>query len=102
KSRDFMKNIPVGPGNFWNNMLSTVLVLMLVVAGYSYIAERQEKTEEVSLSAIAEGVKNGEVSEIIVRGSNLEVSYKDDSRPKAEGKKEADASVTETLANLGV
>ena len=102
RSSDLMKKMPVGPGNFWNNMLSTILVLMLIVAGYSYIAERQEEPVEASLSAIAEGVKAGEVSEIIVRGSKLEISYKDDSKPKAEGKKETDASITETLANLGV
>lgn len=102
RSSELMKKMPVGPGNFWNNMLSTILVLMLVVAGYSYIAERQEEPVEASLSAIAEGVKAGEVSEIIVRGSKLEVSYKDDAKAKAEGKKEVDASITETLANLGV
>ncbi len=102
RSSMLMKKMPVGPGNFWNNMLSTILVLMLIVAGYSYIAERQEEPVEASLSAIAEGVKAGEVSEIVVRGSKLEVSYKDDSRAKAEGKKEVDASITETLANLGV
>ena len=102
RSSELMKKMPVGPGNFWNNMLSTILVLMLVVAGYSYIAERQEEPVEASLSAIAEGVKAGEVSEIIVRGSKLEISYRDDSKAKAEGKKEVDASITETLANLGV
>jgi cell division protease FtsH len=100
--RNLMKKMPVGPGNFWNNMLSTVLVLMLVAAAYSYIADRQEKPEEVSLSTIAAGVKSGEVKEIVVRGSKLEVSYKDENRKAAEGKKETDASVTETLTNLGV
>lgn len=99
---ELMKKMPVGPGNFWNNMLSTVLVLMLVVAGYSYIADTEEKPEEISLSAIAEGVKAGEVKEIIVRGSQLEVSYNNEEKGKAEGKKEVDASITETLTNLGV
>lgn len=99
---DLMKKMPVGPGNFWNNMLSTVLVLMLVVAAYSYFIEKKVEVQEISLSQIAADVKEGSVKEIVVRGSKLEVSYKDESRAKAEGKKETDSSVTETLTNLGV
>lgn len=102
RSRELMKKVPMGPGNFWNNLLSLVLVLILVSAAYSYIAERQEKVPEVSLSQIASEMKSGAVKEIVVRGSKLEVAYVDDSRPKAEGKKENDSSVTETLTNLGV
>ncbi len=102
KPADLIKKVPVGPGNFWNNMLSTVLVLMLVVAAYSYVAERNEKPEEVSLSAIAAGVRSGEVEGIVVRGSKLEISYRDENRKASEGKKESDASITESLTNLGV
>lgn len=102
KPSDFIKKVPVGPGNFWNNLLSTVLVLMLVMAAYSYVAERKEKIEEVALSQIAADVKAGSVKEIVVRGSKLEVTYKDENKPKAEGKKENDSSITETLTNLGV
>ena len=32
------KRMPLGPGNFWNNMLSTVLLLILVTALFSYNA----------------------------------------------------------------
>lgn len=102
KTSNIIKKMPVGPGNFWNNMLTTVLVLMLVVAAYSYFAERKQEIVEVSLSQIAAEVKSGAVKEIVVRGSSLEVTYKDESKPKAEGKKESDSSVTETLSNLGV
>lgn len=97
-----MKRVPVGPGNFWNNMLTIVVVLMLLVAAYSYIDERQNKPEEVALSEIAAQVKAGEVKEIIVRGNQLEVSYNDESRKMAEGKKESGSSITDTLINLGV
>lgn len=101
-ARELMKKVPMGPGNFWNNLLSLVLLLILVLAAYSYVAERQVKVEEVSLSNIAADVKEGKVKEIVVRGSKLEVSYTDESRAKAEGKKETDSSITETLTNLGV
>lgn len=100
--RELMRKVPIGPGNFWNNMLSTVLLLILLTAAYSYVVENKDEPEEISVSQIAEQVKNGEVKEIIVRGSKLEVTYKDETRKKGETKKETDAAVTDTLANLGV
>lgn len=102
KPRELMKNMPVGPGNFWNSMFTLVVCLILVGAAYSYIAERQDKVEEISLSEVAAEVKEGTVEGIVLRGSKLEVTFTDESRPVAEGKKEVDSSVTETLGNLGV
>ncbi len=83
-------------------MLSTVLVLILLVAVYSYVVDKQEKPEEISVSEIAAQIKAGEVKEIIVRGSKLEVSYNDATRKQAEAKKETDAPITETLTNFGI
>lgn len=102
RTRNMMKKVPVGPGNFWNNMLSTILVLMLMVVAYSYFFEQKTEPDEISVSEIATQVKNGEVKEIIVRGSRLEVSYTDEARNGAEAKKENDAPVTDTLTNFGV
>lgn len=96
------KKMPVGPGNFWNNMLSTVLLLVFVMAVFSYLADSSEKPEELSISEVVTQVKSGEVSEIIVRGSVLEIAYTDETRTKGEAKREVDASVTESLTNLGV
>lgn len=102
KPRNLMKKVPVGPGNFWNNIFTGILVLMFLMAGYSYFSEHKEKVEEVSLSQVAAGVKAGEIEKIIVRGPKLEVDYKDENKKNAEGKKEPDSSITESLANLGV
>lgn len=99
---DVRKHVPVGPGNFWNNLLSTVLVLMLVMAAFSYLTDQQTPVEEVSLSEVVSQVKAGEVKEIIVRGNKLEISYTDETRTAGEAKRETDASVTESLTNLGV
>lgn len=96
------KKVPVGPGNFWNNILSTVLLLVLVSAVYSYLTDSRVKPEEVSLSEVVTQVKQGEVKEITVRGSILELVYVDENRTPAEAKKENDAAVSETLTNLGV
>ena len=101
-TKNMVKKVPVGPGNFWNNMLSTILVLMLMVAAYSYFAGEQQEPEQLSVSEIAAQVKNGEVKEIIIRGTTLEVNYQDETKNSGEAKKETDAPITDTLTNLGV
>jgi cell division protease FtsH len=95
-------SMPVGPGNFWNNVLSTVLLLVALTFLYSYVSDTGEKPEEISVSQIAERVKNGEVKAIVVKGSTLEVNYVDETRNQSISKKENDAAVTETLTNLGI
>lgn len=96
------KKVPVGPGNFWNNVLSTVLILVLITAVYSYVVDTKEVPEELTLSQVVEQVKGGEVSEIVVRGGTLEVKYTDETRNSGEAKRETDAAISETLTNLGV
>ena len=100
--RNASKKMPVGPGNFWNNVLSTVLLLVMITAVYSYVVDTQVTPEELSLSQVVEQVKAGEVDQIIVRGGTLEVSYTDETRNGGEARKETDASISETLTNLGV
>ena len=96
------KHVPVGPGNFWNNMLSTVMLLIFITAAFSYLTDTGVKSTELSISEVVAQVKNGEVKEIIVRGSKLEVSYTDESKVIGVAKRETDASVSESLTNLGV
>ncbi len=96
------ENMPVGPGNFWNNVLSTVLLLIALTFLYSYVSENKNPPEEISVSQIAERVRNGEVKSITVKGTELHVAYNDETRKESLSKKENDAAVTETLTNLGV
>jgi cell division protease FtsH len=96
------RQVPVGPGNFWNNMLTAILVLVLVVAIFSFVSEQQVTPEELTLSQVVEQIQAGEVREIIVRGGNLEVNYVDEERTAGEARREIDASVTDSLTNLGV
>lgn len=102
RTKDMVKKVPVGPGQFWNNMLSTILLLVLLTAVYSHFASEEVKPDEIALSEVATQINAGEVSEVIVRGSTIEVSYNDETRNQAEAKKETDAAVTETLAAFGV
>jgi len=96
------EHMPVGPGNFWNNILSTVLFLIALSFIYSYATDKTGKPEELSISQIAEQVKQDEVKEILVKGSTLEIRYNDETRTQGISKKENDAAITETLVNLGV
>ncbi len=96
------KNMPIGPGNFWNNMLSTVLLLILVTALFSYLTDAKVEPEKLSVSEVVKQVQAGEVKEIVVRGTVLEIAYNDETRNKGEAKRETDASVSESLTNFGV
>ncbi len=96
------EKMPVGPGNFWNNILSTVLFLIALSFVYSYVTENSEKPEEFSISQVAEQVKREEVKEIVVKGTSLEIYYNDETRNQGLSKKENDAAITESLTNLGV
>lgn len=94
--------MPVGPGNFWNNMLTTVLALVLVVALFSYLSENQTEPEELTISEVVSQVKAGEVDEIVVSGNQLEVTYNDETRTPGQARRESENSVTESLRNFGV
>ncbi|MEM9336404.1 MAG: ATP-dependent zinc metalloprotease FtsH [Patescibacteria group bacterium] len=97
-----MDKVPLGPGNFWNNMLTTIVILIAMTWIFSELANEEQPPEELSISEVVTQVKDGEVSEIIVRGTTLEIMYGDETRNKGEAKKETDAAISETLTNLGV
>jgi hypothetical protein len=51
------KQVPVGPGNFWNNILSTVMFLILIMAAFSYSGTEPEarRTHTLTGSRAGEG-----------------------------------------------
>ncbi len=100
--RELGSRMQLGPGNGWNNMLGAVVLMIIVTLAFSYLTGSQEKPEELSLSQVVTQVKAGEVKEIVVRGATLEIAYVDETRKAGEAKREVDASVTESLTNLGV
>lgn len=59
-----------------------------------------EKTNEISLSKLVEDINQGKVKKMTISGNNVEIIYQDDSR--AITKKEAEASLTDTLVNYGL
>jgi len=85
---------------FSKNIVFILLILMVLAGIYSYIAGQTEMTKEITLSQLAAEINAGAVQKIEVRGDDLQIKLKDNSI--AESKKENEASLTETLGNLGV
>lgn len=87
-------------GRDWNNITSALLIALLLVSLYSFLANDTEKPEPVSLSALVTDIKEGEVKTIVVSGDQLEITYADDSMKT--GKKEDNTALSETLVNYGL
>lgn len=91
-----------GGGNqsIWTSLLSTFAIILLLSAIYGVITDRSNTTPEISISELAGDVSAGKVTEIVIDGNSLNITYVDGT--KKETQKESDASLTETLANYGV
>lgn len=87
-------------GQFGNQFVGTLLILMILVGLYSALSGSTEPTEEVPLSELATAVSRGEVVQITVAGDKLEAVYKD--KTVKTSKKEAERGLSETLATYGV
>ena len=93
---------PEGPPapSYLSNILTILLVFLLLVSAYSFFAERKEETEVVSLSQLAVDIRQQQVKEVAIDGTDLHVVYTDD--VKKDSKKELEASFTDTMKNYGV
>lgn len=85
---------------FSNQIVSGLLVLMIIVSLYTLIAERGRNSEEISISQVARDITAAGIERIDVSGDTLHITYKDGTLKDA--KKEAGASLSESLTNLGV
>lgn len=82
------------------NIITAILALMLLAAGYSLLVENIQDVPEISLSDLVKKINAGEVEKVIIRGDELEVQAKGGGVFAA--KKESEAPFSETLANYGV
>lgn len=87
--------------SFWMNLISTILIILVIVAGYSLFVDSREETEQIALSQLAQDIREEKVEKIVVEGSDLTIDYKEGEVVK-ESKKETESSLSETLANYGV
>jgi cell division protease FtsH len=85
---------------FWSNVLSIVLIFLIIMTIYSIVADDTARTEEIPISQLALDVKQGRVSEITVRGEEVEILYRDGVVRTT--LKEVGAPISDTLVNYGV
>lgn len=87
--------------NLSKNLLLAITGLFLITFIFSFILDTQpQKTESLSIDKLVERINAGEVKTILVRGDELEVVLRDETR--AVSRKEAETGIIETLKNYGV
>lgn len=85
---------------FWVNLLTTLVIFFLLISTYSIVAEQRKNETEIPVSQLAIDVTAGIVSDIVVKGDELEITYESGDEKKS--KKEAGTALSETLVNYGV
>lgn len=86
--------------NFSKNIMWAVLTLILVSMIFSEFSASTAKPQQLSLSQLTDKINANQVSEININGDELNIKLSDGSA--AISKKEAEASLTESLKNLNV
>ncbi len=90
-----------GAPSFWNSVLTTVLIFLVLSALYSFIVESRSKEVMIPISEVVSDINAGKISEISVKGEELLLTYKDTEEIK-KAKKEPGSSVSETFKNYNV
>lgn len=85
---------------FWSNIFTVFLIFFVLISLYSIAVEQSKESSEIAISELAQDIKIGLVSQITIRGDNLEIEYK--SEEKKESKKEVGTALSDTLSNYGV
>ena len=87
--------------SFWVNLATSVLVLLLLAATYTYFTGESTTTpKNIPLSQLAADINAGLVASIEVDGNNLNIIYADKTEKKS--KKEPEAALSQTLSNYNV
>lgn len=110
-----MPNVPgfsgKGGQNFWVQMAITLVVFALLLSAYSAFTNYFDKNEQIPISQLALDITSGSVTEIEVSGDTIKATYRvpgGEDLPAGEepvvkeSKKEAESSLSETLANYGI
>lgn len=82
------------------NILGALIIMMFLAFLYTYFVGSFKEIKEISLTDLVAKINAGEVSKIVVKDSDLEVSLKNGEALKS--KKENEAALSETFKNYGV
>lgn len=96
----FPPKLPRPPKQGWfSNLTSTILIALVLISVYSLFFGDAVKSDNVPLSQVASDIEAGLVSQILIEGNRLTVTYGDGEK---KAQKESDAALLETLTNYGV
>lgn len=99
QQKNLKKGLP--PRNsFLTNVLGGILIFVALIGLYSVISSGPAKPAQISFSEIASDINAGKIESIEVKGEDLTILYKD--KTTKESKKEAEASLTETLSHYDI
>lgn len=96
--KPFRAKKPAGPSNpKRRSMKNAGFVALLVLFGFIIFASygNQPKLEEVPLSTVVQQANNGEYSKIVVKGSTLEITKKNEDKVSLKSYKDPQASLRE-------
>ena len=85
---------------FSKNAIWAVVIIFSLMVFYSLVAGQFQETKEIPISDLVAKINAGEVAEISIVDSTLEIKLKNGEEMKAE--KEAEAGLSETLKNYNV
>jgi len=87
--------------NFWVNLATSVLILLLIAGAYTYFAGGGTPAPgQIAISQVAQDIEAGKVASIDINGDALTITYADKTQKTAQ--KEPGEALTQTLFNYGV
>ncbi len=86
--------------SFFGNLLLVFLIFLFLTTAYSLIMESNSNVDKISLSQLAQDIKDEKIKEISVKGDNLEILYTDGIIKKSQ--KETATALTDTFKNYNI
>lgn len=87
--------------NKWLSFGLVSLLAVLAIAGYFYFTQPAQSATIIPISKLAQDTQAGIVQQILVNGTQLEITYRDQATATS-FKATNDTSIEKTLSNLGV
>ncbi len=86
--------------DFAKNFILVIAIFLIIVGLATLLYKEPSAPKNISLTQLVTDINAGNVSKITVSGTAIDIVYKDNT--KAVSQKETDASLTQSLDNLGV
>ena len=86
--------------DFTKTIVYALIILVLVSGVYALVSDSLKPQKEISLSELVQKINAGEVKNISIQDSDLQVTLKDDSQ--VHSRKEANAGLVQVLKDYGV